>query len=480
MFEQQRRFLYSEAIVSKVMYACTAGSFFIGIALIMGASPFVIGVLGAIPFLANLVQIVGVYLVDRYENRRSIVYWSGIIGRGALLLMVVNFALPDAWQLPVFMVLALIHYAGGAIAGCAWNSWMHDYIPKQVLGSFFSQRMVLTTLSGIVATLVISFMWDYADMKFGEDSKFPYIILFGLAALFALVSNEMIRRIHHSPAHHRAAEPFSWKDINRPFRHHNFSRLIYFMGAWNFAFNLAAPFFTVYMLEWLHISMGDVVKYSILTQIVFMITLKIWGRYSDAFSNKTIIAICGPIFALSLLGWTFTTFPQPHEYSLLIVGILHVLIGISTAGINLANNNIALKLCPQNDNGTLYLATNSMFTSLCAGIAPLIGGALIYLVDDVTIIVQLQILTPASENNYPALALSAWDFFFTLAMILSFVTLAFLPAIEEEGHASKRLLVRSMMEDAGAFLHNISTITGLLNSIRTLKPAEASAHKSDS
>ena len=467
MFEQYRRLLYSEAVVSKVMYSCTAGSFFIGVALILGASPFTVGLLGAIPFLSNIVQIVGVYLVDRYKNRRAIVYWSGIIGRGALLLIAISFALPKDTQLPVFLVLTLIYYMGGAIAGCSWNSWMHDFIPKNILGSFFSRRMMLTTMSGIAATLVISFMLDWTEIKYGQSSVIPYIFLFGLAAIFALISNEMIRRIYHPPVAHDTPA-FSWKDIKRPFKHKNFGKLILFMGAWNFSFNLAAPFFTVYMLESLHITMGSVVKYSILTQIVFMFTLKVWGRYSDSYSNKTIIAICGPIFALSLIGWTFTTFPQPHNYSMVIVGILHILIGISTAGINLANNNIALKLCP-NDNATLYLATNSMFSSFCAGIAPLIGGALIVFVDDITVIVQLSVRTIEATSNYPALALSEWDFFFTLAMILSFITLAFLPMIEEEGHFSKRSLMRNMVQDVGEFLHNMSTITGLINNRRNFK-----------
>jgi hypothetical protein len=34
-----------------------------------------------------------------------------------------------------------------------------------------------------------------------------------------------------------------------PLREGNFKRLIFFLASWNFAANLAAPFFTVYMLR---------------------------------------------------------------------------------------------------------------------------------------------------------------------------------------------------------------------------------------
>jgi hypothetical protein len=46
-----------------------------------------------------------------------------------------------------------------------------------------------------------------------------------------------------------------------------FRRLIIFLSSWNFAANLAAPFFTVYMLKSLGFSMTKVLALTIASQL---------------------------------------------------------------------------------------------------------------------------------------------------------------------------------------------------------------------
>ena len=52
-----------------------------------------------------------------------------------------------------------------------------------------------------------------------------------------------------------------------PLREANFRRLIIFLSSWNFAVNLAAPFFTVYMLKSLGYSMTTVLALTIASQL---------------------------------------------------------------------------------------------------------------------------------------------------------------------------------------------------------------------
>ncbi|MGD8922918.1 MAG: MFS transporter, partial [Candidatus Zixiibacteriota bacterium] len=61
-----------EGAFANVFIVGTGGAFLTGMALLLGASDFEIGLLGAIPFLAQLAQICSAYLTDRNGGRKSL------------------------------------------------------------------------------------------------------------------------------------------------------------------------------------------------------------------------------------------------------------------------------------------------------------------------------------------------------------------------------------------------------------------------
>ena len=161
--------------------------------------------------------------------------------------------------------------------------------------------------------------------------------------------------------------------VRSTFHDINFSRLIAFLGAWNFAVNLAAPFFTVYLLVMLDFNISVVIAFAILSQLSSVLSYGMWGRIADRFSNKSVLRVAGPLFMICILGWTFTTMPNRHPLTIPLLIALHILMGVSTAGVTLASANIGLKLAPHG-GATAYLATMNIINSLAAGIAPVIGG----------------------------------------------------------------------------------------------------------
>jgi MFS family permease len=161
--------------------------------------------------------------------------------------------------------------------------------------------------------------------------------------------------------------------LRRPLADANFRSLIVFLGVWNFAVNLAAPFFTVFMLTTLGMDMTFVMAMTVTSLIANVSVLRLWGRYVDRFSNKSILAVCGPVFILAIFAWTFTAFPDKHPYTVPLLIVIHVVMGVSTAGVTLASGNIGLKLAPRGE-ATSYLALLSLVGALSAGIAPIIGG----------------------------------------------------------------------------------------------------------
>jgi MFS family permease len=121
------------------------------------------------------------------------------------------------------------------------------------------------------------------------------------------------------------------------------------------------------MLKRLGMDMSFVIALTVLSQIMNLAFLRIWGRFSDLFSNKSLLAVCAPLFLACILAWTFTTMPEKHMGTIPLLVAIHIFMGISIAGVTLASGNIALKLAPK-EQATPYLAANSIVNSLAAGI----------------------------------------------------------------------------------------------------------------
>ena len=168
--------------------------------------------------------------------------------------------------------------------------------------------------------------------------------------------------------------PSVFSSLGAPFRDRNFRQLINFLFLWNFVAQLAVPFFTVYMLTKLGMTLTWVVGLGVLSQLANVLFLRVWGPFVDQFGSKVVLSLSSSLYFLVILGWTFTTLPEKHVFTVPLLVALHMLIGIASAGINIATTTIRMKMAPQAQAMT-YLTTASLAANLGAGISPLLGGA---------------------------------------------------------------------------------------------------------
>nr|NIN01452.1 MFS transporter [candidate division Zixibacteria bacterium] len=142
--------LTRDGLASTSMATLTGGAFLVAFALKLGASNLVIGLLAAIPPLAQLIQIPSIYLVEKVRNRRVIsVFASGGSRVFWLLIALIPFLFPDKGGLGFLLFAILVYSAISAVSSCSWNSWMRDLVPQDQLGTFFSRRMSLSVGLGI-------------------------------------------------------------------------------------------------------------------------------------------------------------------------------------------------------------------------------------------------------------------------------------------------------------------------------------------
>lgn len=129
-----------DGIFTRAMITLTEGVFLVGFALKLNAPLFYVGLLAALPPLAQLIQIPSIYLIEKYRDRRKISVYSSIGSRVCLLLIAVIPFFSPVLGLTLLLIVTFLRGAIGAIEATSWNSWMRDLIPEKELGAFFSKR----------------------------------------------------------------------------------------------------------------------------------------------------------------------------------------------------------------------------------------------------------------------------------------------------------------------------------------------------
>jgi len=450
-----------DGVTSQIMGILTGGAFLIAFAVKLGASNFVIGLLAAIGPLSQLLQLPSIFLVEKIRNRRLITVAAAGLSRLCWLIIALSpFIFPAKIAIGVLLILLIAVSAFGAVSGCSWNSWMRDLIPENIMGSFFSRRMRIATGVGIGVSIVAAVYLDFWKGRFAEQELAGYSVLFlvgfgaGLVGLLFLAKTPEIKM----PVIEGKQKIL--KLLSQPFKDENFRKLIAFMCSWNFAVNLAGPFFMVYMLKRLGLSMSFIIGLTILSQVFNFLFLKIWGRFTDRFSNKSVLAISGPLFIFSILAWTFTTMPEKYVLTIPLLIVIHIVTGLSSAGVSLASGNISLKLAPKGQ-ATVYLATNTIANSIAAGIAPILGGKFADFFAGRELAWTLKYTSPGGEFALPTLNLQQWDFFFAFAFLIGLYALHRLAMIREEGEVEEKIVAQELFSEVRTQVRTLSSVEGV-------------------
>ena len=458
------RWIMRNGIGIQLMETLAVGAFLTAFALHLGANNLTIGLLAATPHISQLAQIPGVWLVDRARRRRPIYLGAGAVARPMMLVIAgVPFLVPlfgTQVALAVLLVAFFLRYVAGAILSVAWNSWMRDLVPDDQMGNVFGGRQRLMIAIGATMSLVAAGFVDLWKVYAPYDVTYGYSVMYALSFLFGAYAVWCARHIVEPVLAPATADLNLIERLLAPLADRNFKRLLKFMASWSFAVNLAAPFFAVMMLKGMHMSITAVVILSTLSQVAGFLTVRLWGRYADRFSNKAVLSFCAPLFIACIFAWTFVPMSTKHVATLPLLAAIHIFTGIASAGVGLSSGNIGLKLAPRGDS-TAYLATSSIINSATAALAAVLGGltADYFSLLDLAVIVHWH--SPGVTLDVTTINLTRWDFFFALATLVGLYSIHRLGYVEETGHVKDRAVMDVLSSLARRGIRNLSPVSGL-------------------
>jgi MFS family permease len=361
-------------------------SFTTPLALALGASNAEIGILNSFENLMGTVAQVPGAMLTKYFNRKTIWLVSQILSRILIWIPILFLPFLDVGNRVLILIvfLALSNFFL-MIRSPAWSSLMGDLVSIKIRGRYFGRRNMLVGISGVVATLAAGFLlvyWGFAG-------------IFLLSMICAAVAIFFFMRMHEPPVkrvfHYGygfSFDPKSWwttLKVNK-----EFTLFTVYMTFMNFAIDVAAPFYAVYMLKNLSIGYEWFAIAVVVGALARALTMKYWGRLNDRFGSRKILIICGVLGCFVPFGW------------MLVSNVWHVFMikiydGVVFSGFDLVVFNYLLEVTPAGRRPK-YIAAHNFFTGFGTVFGDLFGALLAIMFENASIflLAGLQIVFLAS------------------------------------------------------------------------------------
>jgi MFS family permease len=330
-----------------------------------------IGLISALPFVGNFLQIFFAPFLARWKPPKVITVGAAILhllswaALGGLLPLIPRDD-PEAagrWLITWFLITSCF----GAVAGVSWNAWIQEWVPYRIRGKYFGRRNGTLQFSTLTFLLIAG--WSLAQWNYG-------IVVFQLLIAAAVVMRYFSLRWQWiSPAQPRrhaahVALPLP-EQLQVVLRSRSLLVFIAFGAVWSFGANCFGPFYHVFMFDQLGLTAFEVGLLATLAQLSGAFSLPAWGHLLDRYGNKSVMAFSLILWQGQNFIWCFLT-PDNRNvlYAMWIWG------GATGAGFILGQFTLLLKLIPL-EAKNLAIGVNLAVISLGAAGAPISGGALL-------------------------------------------------------------------------------------------------------
>jgi len=356
-----------EGALANIFVVLTSGAFVTGMALMLGANDFEIGLLVALPFLAQAAQPLSSLLPRVNERRKRISLVGVTLGRQAWLLAVPLLFVKGDWVLPVFLLVVTLSSVANMLVAPVWLGWISDIVPRDIRGRFFGARSAGVAVTTLVFSILGSLVLDWFNAR--EQAPGGFAVILVVAALAGAVASLVLSRVSDRPA--PTAVPHAVRgDWLRPVRDPEFRRILRLFFTWNFAIGISAPFFVPHMLVNLKMSFFMIGLYSAGQSVIAVASNRPWGVLIDRFGPRSVLIFCATGIGLIPLFWL----PLRSDY-LWLLAVEMIYSSFLWAGFNLAAFTLPIDTSPRDDR-TYYLAWFATVTGLSFFAASFLGGLL--------------------------------------------------------------------------------------------------------
>ena len=148
-YKKTRKLAILEGSFYNMAFLVTQGFIVTGLALEYGVSEFLIAIIGVLPTLAQLTQLISPIFLRLFKSRKKSMVFAAIIGRVPLAFIPLTLAIGIKVQSLLLVILAMVSL-GNSLVGTFWASIMRDVIEPSSTGKYYGRRNLILSLSSML------------------------------------------------------------------------------------------------------------------------------------------------------------------------------------------------------------------------------------------------------------------------------------------------------------------------------------------
>ncbi|MBI4713389.1 MAG: MFS transporter [Planctomycetes bacterium] len=298
-----------EGVFATIHGALAGGLFVFRYVEYAGGTYIHFALLGAIPPLAALTQLLSAYWLQFLSSRKSFTFITAGIARLSWIpIILLPFLFIKSTILTVFFIIYAVALLIGSMAGNAWTSWMSDLVPSSLQGRFFSRRNLVATFAvyiglagGIfldksqsISKFINRFIPPTPSLSNDERLQFIALGLLFMVSLFGAVMSQIYLWRQPEPTFTRPDRSRKIKSIFQYIKvtlaDKNFRYFIILICIWNIVNSISGPFWMPYRMKYLQMSNTaiGICDYA-LGPTTAILALLVWGKIIDRFGNKPVM-----------------------------------------------------------------------------------------------------------------------------------------------------------------------------------------------
>jgi len=366
-----RRFLFFSCI-NLISWQCIVGQVLILFRRAINMPSSWVGILISFLPLSLFLVIFSMSAVEKYGPRKVLIHTWLLRNIMASTVFTIPFAVriwgdEAAWYILLFGTLGFSLVRAFGVS--AWLPWLHEIVPKDLLGTYFSLETIISQTINVGLTFGIAKVMNMSD----DLNRFYWVYLIGV--ITGLVSILYMRRIPgglSSPLQAVANEKFSAVFQAVKDRRYKFFILLIIVSMSSIMW-ITVPS-VLYLRDILGYTDSKIMYFLASGALVIVLTIRYWANHAEKFgSHKAMSRLIGAHSVIAL-SW-FVLLPGSSWTSLLTLPIV-IAGSVFSAGFTIVASRGMMCLVHQ-ENRVGYTSLWIIGISISNGLPPIIAGKLI-------------------------------------------------------------------------------------------------------
>jgi len=275
--------------------------------LAVGLGEITAGLVASLPLLAGgLMQTFSPLAIRRLRSHKRWVVFCAV-AQALSFIPLVAAALVGRISPMAVLAVAAVYWGAGLATGPAWNTWMGALVPRRVRSRFFANRTRVSQLAVLAGFVAGGLALQWAGNR--GWALLAFAAIFFAAGLCRLMSAGFLAFQHEPEPLRTNRLPISISRVWAQIRHAGSGQLVLYLVVVQGSVQIAGPYFTPFMFEWLHLSYIGYVALIAAAFLAKSAMLPFWGTVAHRMGAMRLLWLGGagivPLSALWIVSDNF-------------------------------------------------------------------------------------------------------------------------------------------------------------------------------